>query len=189
MITFLNKRKYLVLIYIVLIYTFRCFLIYHYNNMSNNLPKYIKYRTCKKYTEKRNPYKSYLGANWKWSDIFNEIDNLKKNTNNFIKHVSTKYGIKYSTLCNKYNYYNKYLRSDAIINVNEENRGGCNKIFSDVEEKQLFERIKSDYIDNNKPLNNNIIKEMASDFFKKYYPDGEFKLSIGWCTKFKKDGV
>jgi len=30
------------------------------------------------YTEKRNPYKKYNYAKWKWSDIFLEIETIKE---------------------------------------------------------------------------------------------------------------
>ncbi len=75
--------------------------------MSIILPKNIKYKRNKKYTEKRYPYKSYLKAKWNWEDVFNEIDELKINDNKFFKIISTKYAIKYSTLRHKYNSFCK----------------------------------------------------------------------------------
>lgn len=43
-------------------------------------PKTIKYKKNKTYTEKRDSYKSYLNAKWKWDEIFCEIDSIKNYT-------------------------------------------------------------------------------------------------------------
>ena len=45
--------------------------------MSDQLCKKIKRIREPKFTEKRNPYKKYQNANWTWTDIFTEIDELK----------------------------------------------------------------------------------------------------------------
>ena len=48
----------------------------------------------------------------------------------------------------------------------------------------LYMHIKNNFINNNKKLNNNIIKELALDEFKKN--NRIFKISIGWRIMFKK---
>ena len=146
------------------------------------LPKIIKNKRNKKYTEKRNPYKTYLNANWTWEKIFNEIDEIKENNNNFIQVTSIKYGIKYDTLVHKYNLYCK----DKDKHFDKENRGGNNKIFTLTEENELYEYIKTNFIDTNKPLNNNIIKEIDLDKFKRKNNNMSFNASNGWCNIFKK---
>lgn len=153
--------------------------------MTNTLPKSIKRKRNKTYTQKRNPYKSYLNAKWKWEDVFNEIDEIKTTQKQFIKISSIKYGINRDTLQQKYNLYQK----NNNIKINKENRGGSNKIFTIDEEMMLYTHIKNNFINKNKQLNNNIIKELALDEFKKKNNNGLFKISIGWCNMFKKDGI
>ena len=50
----------------------------------------------------------------------------------------------------------------------------------------LYKHIKNNFINKNKQLNNNIIKELALDEFKKKNNNGIFKISFGWCIMFKK---
>ena len=95
-----------------------------------------------KFTEKRNPYKKYLNAKWKWTDIFNEITNIC-HLKNFIKITAEKYNINYITLKHKYNNYKK----DNINNINNENRGGSKRIINIEQEKSLYQYIKINYID------------------------------------------
>ena len=113
---------------------------------------------------------------------------MRNEDNNFIKNISIKYAIKYNTLRNKYNKYynNKHAISIDTVNFNGENRGGSNKIFTDIEEKELYEYIKNNFIDKNKPLTNNIIKEIASTKFKNKNSNLTFNMSDGLCTIFKK---
>ncbi len=93
--------------------------------MSDQLCKKIKRIREPKFTEKINPYKKYQNANWTWTDIFTEIDELKyKIDKGVIKIIANKYGIKYQTLKNKYN-KNKNKNDDS---VNSENRGGIKRI-------------------------------------------------------------
>ncbi len=116
------------------------------------------------------------------------MDLLRKTDRKYIKCFSKKYAIKYNTLRNK---YNKYHYKNAKINfisdnLNIENRGGVNKIFTETEEKELYEQIKNNFIDKNSPLTNNIIKEIASTMFIKKNNNSSFKMSDGWCTMFIK---
>ena len=87
--------------------------------MSEQLMKKIKRTREPKFTEKRDPYKKYQKAKWKWIDIFMEIEILKSaNKKDYIKTVASNYGIKYKMLKNKYNKYT----NDANDNINNENR-------------------------------------------------------------------
>ena len=155
---------------------------------NQTLPIKIIRKHNKTYTKKRQPYKTYLQADWNWSDIFKEIEDTKKYSSTYLKDISNKYGIKYSTLSNK---YSTYAGSDKlIILVDCENRGGCNKIFSNEDGKILYERIMNGFIINNGPLNNNIIKSLALKLYaeknKNMINGNTFTASDGWCSMFKK---
>ena len=122
------------------------------------LPKKVKRNRESKFTEKRNPYKKYLNAKWKWIDIFNEIDNKKLS----IKDIAKKYNINYITLRQKHSYY----KSNKIENINNENRGGSKRKLDEKQEEQIYSYIKKNYIDTEEILNNNIIKEIVKEQFK-----------------------
>jgi len=136
-----------------------------------------------KFTEKRNPYKKYNYAKWNWIDIFLEIKATKDSDHKVFKTISKKYNINYNTLKGK---YNKYINDENYVNIENENRGGFNKIFSESEEEEIFLFLKNNFIDKNKILCNDIIKIHAKDKFKKLYPYDQFNASDGWCTMFKK---
>jgi hypothetical protein len=134
-----------------------------------------------KFTQKRRPYKKYNLADWKWEDIFFEIDELSLKMNQgYIKIVSEKYGILHKTLYNKYNEYvnNKTIHSDT--------RGGKNKIFTESEESDIFNLLKSKFIDKEIAVCNEDIKVIAKEKYKKIYNDNKFTASNGWCNGFKK---
>jgi len=152
--------------------------------MTLTSPKIIATKRKKIFTKIKNPYKSYLNADWRWSDIFNDIEAIKNDNDNFIKIISTKYGIIYGTLKNKYNAYCKNKLSN--LNLNEENRGGSNKLLSIDDEKELYKLIINEYIEKDKPLTNNIIKVLAKKKLKEVYNDNNISVSIDWCTRFKK---
>jgi hypothetical protein len=148
------------------------------------MSKIVKRIKDQKFTEKRNPYKKYQKALWIWSDIFEEIDLLKESINKgFIKFVSKKYGINHKTLRNK---YNNYVNAKRIDNINIEKRGGHNKKFTEDEEQEIFNYLKSNFIDKNKMLCNEIIKLYVLELFKKIYPNLIFNASNGWINMFKK---
>ena len=150
--------------------------------MKKRKPKSNKRIREAKFTEKRNPYKKYQKAKWKWSEIFNEIELLKDDIPKIIKKTSVKYNINYQTLKNK---YYSFLKGEKQ-NINEENRGKTNKFFTKKEENEIFLFIKNNFIDKNKVLCNDIIKLHALDKFKNTYPNKIFKASDGWCNDFKK---
>ena len=52
---------------------------------------------------------------------------------------------------------------------------------------ELANKIKNDFIDKQKPFDNESLKILAQDIYKRSYPEkNNFKVSIGWCTDFKK---
>jgi transposase len=142
------------------------------------LPLKIKRIRDKSFTTKRRNYKMYQKAKWNWMDVFKELDELKNKENKFIKNTSVKYGIVYNTLKTKYNNY----KNNKINDVNIENRGGHNKKLNDTQEKKLYEHIITNYIDTNEVLNNDIVKEIIKDMFKKE----NINVSNWWVSNFKK---
>jgi len=149
--------------------------------MSFNEPCVIKRTKESKFTEKRNPYKKYSKAKWKWIDIFLEIESLKDEPKIF-KKISKKYNINYGTLRNK---FNKFKNDNEYNNFDKENRG-INKLFNKEQEREIFVFLKENFIDKNKVLCNEIIKIHSQEKFKELYPDATFKASNGWCNMFKK---
>jgi len=152
---------------------------------NQQLPKVIKRKRENTYTEKRNPYKSYLYVKWEWSEVFNEIDTLKNTNKFFLKEISKKYGIKYDTLAHKYNLY----CNNKDVDFNKETRGGSNKIFTINDEKELYENLKLNFMDKNKPLNNSIIKEIALNIIKNKDEKIKFMLVMDGVICLKKDGI
>ncbi len=151
--------------------------------MGNLLCLFTLYKMGKqKFTQKRRPYKKYNLAKWKWDDIFLEINKLSLTmSQGYIKNVSEKYGILYKTLCNK---YNKYV-TNKIVN-NNDNRGGNNKIFTQLEEQCIFDTLKSKFIDKEIAVCNEDIKVIALEKYKKIHDSDIFTASNGWCNGFKK---
>jgi len=152
---------------------------------NQKLPKYVKRKRNKKYTKNRKPYKTYQAAKWNWSDIFIEIDELKNTSNTYLKDITEKYGIIYTTLAHKYAIHCKNINENNLM-IDEENRGGSNKIFTYDEENELYMKIKNKFIKKNKPLNNHIIKKLALNKFKEKVNGTKFTASNGWCNMFKK---
>jgi|SRR5271154_3900206 len=152
---------------------------------NQKLPKHIKIKRNKKYTKIRKPYKTYQNAEWNWSNIFIEIDELKITSNTYLKDITEKYGMIYSTLANKYANYCKNTNKNNSL-IDNENRGGSNKIFTSNEEEELYVKIKNKFIKKNKPLNNHMIKKLALNKFKEKDNGTNFTASDGWCNMFKK---
>ena len=150
------------------------------NVNDNILPLNIKRNKENKFTEKRNPYKKYQKAKWNWSDIFNEIESLKDESKIFVK-ISQKYNINYGTLKNKYCKF-KNNKSNEYDNENR----GVHKIFTENEEREIFNFLKENFIDKNKVLCNDIIKFYALKKSKELNLDKTFNASDGWCDMFKK---
>ena len=142
--------------------------------MKPKLPLKIKRIRENKFTEKRNPYKKYQNAKWKWTDIFNEIENSLTT----MKSISKKYNINYNTLKQKYSYY----KNNKITNINNENRGGNKRKINEDQEKEIYRYIKENYIDTEEILNNNIVKEIIKEKFK----DDKIDVSNWWISNFKK---
>jgi hypothetical protein len=84
--------------------------------------------------------------------------------------------------------YNDYVNNKINKHINNENRGGINKIFTENEEQQIFNYLKENFIDKNKILCNEIIKLYAIEECKNYIPilflkpamDGQICLNTKW---------
>ena len=106
------------------------------------LPLKIVYKRKKNYTVSQQPYRQYLYADWNWNDIFEYISKIKTNDKKYIKTASIVYGVNYNTLKNKYSKYTRNMNS----HLQSEHRGGHNKIFTENEERKIYEYIKNEYI-------------------------------------------
>jgi len=146
-------------------------------------PKKILRHQKKNYPMKRDNYKNYKNAKWKWINVFLEIEKIKmENIHSYIKIISDKYNIKYSTLKNKYNKW-KVNKPDII----EDNRGINNRFFKEEEELELYNLIKDKYIDVYKFLDDSCLNIIAIEYWNSKYPDKVdlFKASNGWIYDFK----
>lgn len=138
-----------------------------------------------KFTKIRSPYKKYQLADWTWLDIFNEIDLLQHTMKKgFFTFISKKYGVSYRTLTNKY-YDFKNNIDNKLNNINDEGRGGINRIFTESDEKDIFVYLKTNFIDKSRMLCDEMIKLYAIDKCKELYPNKTFNASNGWCYMFK----
>ena len=86
------------------------------------------------FTPVHNHYKTYNEAPWDWIDIFKQIESLKATTNMFFKEISIKYDINRNTLRNK---YDRWV-SDGRPEIINDNRGLKRRIFTELEEMDLF---------------------------------------------------
>jgi hypothetical protein len=142
----------------------------------------IKRLRKKNYPMKRDHYKSYVDAEWKWIDVFNEIDDIKLNTGKFYKIIAKKYGIKRDTLKQKYLEWKKI----GDINLIEFDNRGKNKYFTDIQEKEIYDELMNN-INKLLPTYDDDIKIRAKNKWNKLYPNNEkLKISNGWCYEFKK---
>jgi DDE superfamily endonuclease len=147
-------------------------------------PKKIVRRAKKSFPSKRNNYKKYQNASWKWCDILKEIDLMKENKNNKIfKTTATKYNICRSTLVDK---YRKWVKNGRLDCVNSEGRG-VKTYFSIEEERTLYENINNVYIKNDLFFDDQCLKILALKEWKYLYPNDvdKFKASNGWIYEFK----
>jgi hypothetical protein len=138
----------------------------------------------KQFTPVRNHYKTYNKAPWDWIEIFEQIESLKATTNMYFKEISLEYNINRTTLRNK---YNKWIL-DGRPNIIDDNRGLNKKMFTELEELELFNYIKEVYLDSHILITNDDIRSLALEKWNLLYPDkiGLFNASVGWCTDFKK---
>jgi hypothetical protein len=143
------------------------------------------------YPNKRDNYRRYNNATWKWEDVFEEIETLKNEGKlNYIEIVSVNKNIKYGTLRNKYNEW----KNNKELNINEDHRGGHNKIFSELEEREMYDYIVKVFIDCNLAFSNEHLKFLAIQKYhllqkeknKDYIDDETFAISDGWVNDYKK---
>jgi len=151
------------------------------NQLPIKRPKKIR-ESC---PEKRGYYKKYDAASYKWEDVFLEIERLKKNgEKNFLKIIETDYDIPYGTIRTK---YSNWIKNDKKINEND-NRGGHNKLFTDQQEKTIYEIIKNVFIDCHLYCDDDIIRIIANLNWIRLNPENksDFMVSKGWIYYFKK---
>jgi hypothetical protein len=146
-------------------------------------------KTSAKYsfTMKRNNYKKYNLAKWKWIDVFKDIDFLiSHNDRKYIAKTSKKYNINRRTLIRKYQKYKRGILDAESLK--KEHRGAHNKIFTYNEEKMMFQHIKNVYIDGQKFFDDKCLQKFAIKTWKTLYPKSTkiFKASNGWVYSFKK---
>lgn len=158
--------------------------------MNTIVPKKIKYHRKDKYPAVRDNYRKYKNANWNWVDVLNETQLAKnQHTANYLKVISDKYNIKYGTLRNK---FYKWENDHNVILT--ENRGGHNKIFTENEERNLYDYIINVFVGCNLTFNNEHLKLLAAQYFHQskkekdnsYVEDPNFMLSDKWVCHFKK---
>lgn len=166
---------------------------------SNNNICSIKIKRVREqsFAKTRNPYKRYQKSNFIWDIVFDEIDSLKSGAKKeFFSIISKKYGINYKTLKNKYcehkitinehNNINKNIEHKSNQKINHGNRGGSNKVFTEIDENEIFMFLKANFIDRNKMSFDDITELYAIDKCSKLYPNKKFNASNGWCYMFKK---
>ena len=148
----------------------------------------IKQKREVNYPNKRNNYRRYSNATWKWRDIFLELDNLV--SDGVYKHfhyIAEKYNIPRDTLTKKYKLWRTHKDS---LNYNVENRGGNNKSFTEHEEKELYEYIINVFIKGNLILTNEHIQLLATQKYNYLRKNNDpvidtFIFSEAWVSKFK----
>src|ERR1700722_9776539 len=157
--------------------------------MTTNIPKKIKKKRIVKYPNKKCNYKRYNNATWNFDDIFSEYELLKINGEQKCTMIITnKYNINRRTFLRKY----KLWKDNK--NINNENRGAHNKIFTDEQEKDLYEYISKVFIDCNIRFNDEQLQLLAIQKYNmiqkdkdiNYVIDDNFSLSNGWVYDFKK---
>lgn len=131
----------------------------------------------------RNHYITYTLN--EWINIFNYIDELKNKDRNFLKIISDKFNVNYSTLKNKYHNYCKNNNISNLTNFLIDKRGNSNFLLTNIEEQQLLDYITLHFISINSPLNNNMIMNVATIMFKDKILNNNI-FSHNWCTLFKK---
>jgi len=157
--------------------------------MSKNIPKKIKKKRVVKYPNKRYNYKRYDQSTWNFIDVFNEYETLKNDGDKkCIIKIVKKYNISRTTFLRRYNLWKNELLEE------QEKRGGHNKIFTDEEEKELYEYITKVFIDCNIRFNDEQLQLLAIQKYNmlrkerdiNYEIDEAFSLSNGWIYDFKK---
>ena len=118
-------------------------------------PQKIRRHIKKSFPLKRNNYKKYQYAKWKWLDVLKEIDFLKESNHiKIFKTIAIKYNIPQKTLTNK---YYKWIKDGKSNDINNENRG--NKTYFNIEEEyNLFKYINHLYITNDLFFNDTCLK-------------------------------
>jgi hypothetical protein len=144
------------------------------------LPIKVKHKTKNVFTKKRRPYKKYDISEWNWKDVLDEALILKESEKNYIEIISNKYGIVHKTLRNNICKFIKY----GTYPTNS--KGIHNNMFTEKEENELANDIKLNYIDKQKPFDNDNLKLLAMQKWEEKNSDHKhFNASNGWCSTFK----
>jgi hypothetical protein len=146
--------------------------------------KTIDNKTSNKKTIKNNTNKINNKKTIKWSIIIHELDDsFNANIPNAIKNIAKKYKKKIPTVKKKYKKWISNNKQDLCL---EDSRGKKNQIFTDDEEKELFEYIKNTYIDSNMYIDDNCLAHIAKKKWNDIHNDDTFKASKGWVYYYKK---
>lgn len=151
-----------------------------------SLPKIKISKKRHNFTPKKDNYKPYQFANWKWNEVFAELDKLLlSDTKGARGIISKKRKINYNTLKSK---YSKWILDGRPTIVDEENRGGHNKVFTEQEERDLYEYILNVYIGCNLLYDDECLRISAIKKFNQLHPNkiDEFTASQGWISDFKR---
>jgi hypothetical protein len=145
------------------------------------LPIKVKHKAKNVFTKKRRPYKKYDISEWNWKDVLDEALILKESEKNYIEIISNKYGIVHKTLRNNICKFIKY----GTYPTNS--KGIHNNMFTEKEENELANDIKLNYIDKQKPFDNDNLKLLAMQKWEEKNSDHKhFNASNGWCSTFKR---
>jgi len=154
------------------------------SNASEQLPIKIKWPKKKRIIGTRNRYNNYNEENLDWDYLFLCAKNLKENgVSKFLKKTAKKYNINYKTFRNKYSKWEEECTQQKTV----ENRGN-DTVFSNEEEKDLFEYIKNVYVETNLFFDDMCLQLVAKRKWDTLHPDrkDDFKASRYWAYSFKK---
>lgn len=155
------------------------------DELNVSLPKPIVWNIKASLPLTRNNYKKYHKAKIDWNIIFLEIDEEKNkgNNNNYMKDISSKYGINRKTLRNKYSDW--VLKNRPII-VDKELRGGYNKLLTLKQERNLYTYVKEVFLDNNMFFDDECLGILATKTYNTFNADDKIdQISDGWIYYYK----
>jgi DDE superfamily endonuclease len=148
------------------------------------LPIKVNWKKKKTFTKIRSNYKNYNESDISWCEIFEEADNIRNDESKFLMKLAKKYNCNYKTLKNK---YSNWRKNDYVEQNENEHRGNKTK-FNSEEEKDLFEYIKSVYIETNLFFDDECLSIVAKRKWDLLYPElkDDFTASRNWVYYFKK---
>jgi transposase len=141
--------------------------------------------TSTRFPSERGHYLRYGKAGWRWNEVMTKLQDMEGIKGRF-RLISREYGIKIKTL------YDRYKQWKATGDSRDDDRRkGNRRVFSDEQEMELAEKIKSEYLDEFRPLVNEDISLMAEEMWDESHQQvtrstKPFRASIGWLSRFKK---